>query len=142
MRGPRRHLRGRPRPRCRRRSHRSCRAAPLMTADGCVWGSRWRAPSPSGARGGDVPTTRSARGPLDDGGWMRVGLAMARAIAVGGAGVERPDNPIAALLVSADGDLLTWAAHTGSLHAMGHAEMNLVECWREPLPVGARVIAT
>jgi tRNA(Arg) A34 adenosine deaminase TadA len=82
------------------------------------------------------------RGPAD---FMRAALALADAIPAG-ASRYRSDRRVAALLVSADGELLAAAVNTNARNRTLHAEVNLVAAHarraRAPIPPGARIYTT
>lgn len=59
-----------------------------------------------------------------------------------GSVLHRYDRPIAALVVSAEGELLSWATNTNAVNKIKHAEFNAVRALGRPLPEGARVYTT
>jgi tRNA(Arg) A34 adenosine deaminase TadA len=91
-----------------------------------------------------------AEGPRcgDSAAYLRLALRLAaevERVAPRDPAADRPDRPVAALLVGAEGELLEWATNTGSRNATLHAEANLVElrlARGEALPAGARILAT
>lgn len=77
--------------------------------------------------------------------FMKLGHRLAQAVSREGPR-HTWNRPIAALLVSAEGELLSWGINSNAKNKTEHAEVNMIQSWHErtgrPLPRGAVIYTT
>lgn len=79
--------------------------------------------------------------PKDDSDFLKLASRLAAQVERGSV-LHRYDRPIAALVVSAEGELLSWATNTSAVNKIKHAEFNAVRALGRAIPEGARIYTT